>query len=250
MGGGLSCFGVQHKLAGITLVFYLLAILNLNFILSTALAGTETGEFCPTCPDWTDLDGWLAKKDAYEKAQQNSAQLNLQAKNNIAAPNTKVDPIVLGYAEPELLTSAALIKGNQVILDVRTSEDYQSGHIQGARSLYWKDLQKDGSLDPDLAKDALCRTGVNDSDRILVYGNSDEGAAYVFWALSYLGHKDLSLLDGGADEAWNAGLQKDKSQPSILPSNYTIRIIPWLMVTPANLDQFLAQADAPDPGCA
>jgi thiosulfate/3-mercaptopyruvate sulfurtransferase len=245
MGGGLSCFGVRHKLAGITLVvFYLLAILNLNFILSTALAGTETGEFCPTCPDWTDLDGWLAKKDAYEKAQQNSAQQNIQAKNNIAAPNPKVDPIVKGYAEPELLTSAALIKGNQVILDVRTLEDYQSGHVSGARSLYWKDLQKDGSLDPDLAKDALCRTGVNDSDRILVYGSSDEGAAYVFWALSYLGHKDLSLLDGGADEAWNAGLQKDKSQPSILPSNYTIRIIPWLMVTPANLDQFLAQADA------
>ena len=148
-----------------------------------------------------------------------------------------------GYPEPELLTSAALLKGNQVILDVRTLEDYQSGHIPGARSLYWKDLQKDGSLDPDLAKDALCRAGVNDSDRILVYGDSDEGAAFVFWALSYLGHKDVSLLDGGADAAWNAGLQKDKSQSSILPSNYTIRIVPWLLVTPANLDHFLSQAD-------
>ena len=84
---------------------------------------------------------------------------------------------------------------------------------------------------------------MNDSDRILVYGNSDEGAAFVFWALSYLGHKDVSLLDGGADAAWNAGLQKDKSQSSILPSNYTIRIIPWLLVTPANLDHFLSQAD-------
>jgi thiosulfate/3-mercaptopyruvate sulfurtransferase len=227
----------------VTLIFYLLAILNMNFILSTALAGTETGEFCPTCPDWTDLDGWLAKKDAYEKAQQNGAEQDGQAKNNIAAPIPKVDPIIKGYTEPELLTSAALLKGNQVILDVRTLEDYQSGHIPGARSLYWKDLKMDGSLDPDLAKDALCLAGVNDSDRILVYGNSDEGAAFVFWALSYLGHKDVSLLDGGADAAWNAGLQKDKSQSSILPSNYTIRIIPWLLVTPANLDHFLSQAD-------
>ena len=125
-----------------TLIFYLLAILNLNFILSTALAGTETGEFCPTCPDWTDLDGWLAKKDAYEKAQQNGAEQDGQAKNNIAAPIPKVDPIVKGYTEPELLTSAALLKGNQVILDVRTLEDYQSGHIPGARSLYWKDLKR------------------------------------------------------------------------------------------------------------
>jgi thiosulfate/3-mercaptopyruvate sulfurtransferase len=243
MGCGLSRLGTRHKYAGVTLVFYLLAVLNLNFILSIALAGTETGEFCPTCPDWTDLDGWLAKKDAYEKAQQSGAEQDGKAKNNIAAPIPKVDPIVKGYVEPELLTSAALLKGNQVILDVRTLEDYQSGHISGARSLYWKDLQKDGSLDTDLAKDALCCAGVNDSDRLLVYGGSDEGAALVFWALSYLGHKDVSMLDGGADEAWNAGLQKDKSSSSILPSNYTIRIVPRLLVTPANLDLFLAKAD-------
>ena len=38
----------------------------------------------------------------------------------MAAPNHKVDPIVKGYVKPELLTSADLIKGNQIILDVRT----------------------------------------------------------------------------------------------------------------------------------
>ena len=59
------------KYAGKLLLFSLLAVIYLNLILSTALAGTENGEFCPTCPDWTDLDGWLAKKDAYEKAQMN-----------------------------------------------------------------------------------------------------------------------------------------------------------------------------------
>jgi len=36
---------------------------------STIMAGTENGEFCPTCPDWTDLEGWQAKKDAYEQSQ-------------------------------------------------------------------------------------------------------------------------------------------------------------------------------------
>jgi thiosulfate/3-mercaptopyruvate sulfurtransferase len=243
MGGELSWFMRLHKCAGITLVLLLLTAFNLNFVLSTALAGTETGEFCPTCPDWTDLDGWLAKKDAYEKAQQNVALQDGQAKNNIAAPNPKVDPIVSGYVEPELFTNAPLINSKQVILDVRTLEEYQSGHIPGARNVYWNDLKKDGRLDPDLAKDALCRAGVNDSDSILVYGDSDEGAAFVFWALSYLGHKDLSLLDGGADTAWKAGIKKEKSPPSILPSNYTENIVPWLLVKPGNLDRFLAQAD-------
>src|SRR5512139_1297628 len=45
---------------------------------STVLAGTENGEFCPTCPDWTDLDGWQAKKDAYEQSQPQTAPLPKQ----------------------------------------------------------------------------------------------------------------------------------------------------------------------------
>ena len=39
-----------------------------------ALAGTETGEFCPTCPDWTYLDGWLASKVVYEQKKQQKTQ--------------------------------------------------------------------------------------------------------------------------------------------------------------------------------
>ena len=56
------------------LIFSLLAVFFLNFLIISAMAGTETGEFCPTCPDWTNLDGWLAKKDAYERAQMGSQQ--------------------------------------------------------------------------------------------------------------------------------------------------------------------------------
>ena len=56
------------------MIFSLMALFFLSFLTIPALAGTETGEFCPTCPDWTNLDGWLAKKDAYERAQLNSQQ--------------------------------------------------------------------------------------------------------------------------------------------------------------------------------
>ena len=52
----------------------LLFILSTSFILlaGSASAGTETGEFCPTCPDWTNLDGWLEKKAAYEEDMKNA----------------------------------------------------------------------------------------------------------------------------------------------------------------------------------
>ena len=50
------------------LIYGIIFILLHGLVLSApAFAGTETGEFCPTCPDWTDLDGWQAKKAVYEQ---------------------------------------------------------------------------------------------------------------------------------------------------------------------------------------
>ncbi len=205
------------------------------------MAGTETGEFCPTCPDWTDLDGWLAKKDAYEQAQQNSQQSG-QPNGQASAAVAKA-PAEKGYAQPELITNPASIKGDQVILDVRSGPDYLSGHIPGARSLYWNDMQKDSILDIALAKEALCRAGVNESDSLLVYGDSSEGATFVFWALCYLGHKNVSLIDGGADAARGAGVAFTTNAPSTRPSNYTAHILPWLLVTPDNLVSMFELSD-------
>jgi thiosulfate/3-mercaptopyruvate sulfurtransferase len=247
MGSGVPCPERLQKLAGITLIVSLLAALYINLIIGITLAGTENGEFCPTCPDWTDLDGWLAKKDAYEKAQGIGQPVGSQSgqTNSNTVASSKVDPSANGYPVNELLTRASLIKKDQVILDVRDPQDYQSGHIPGARSLYWKDMQKSGILDRDLAIKALERAGVNSNESILIYGGSDEGALFAFWALSYLGQKNVSLLDGGADAAWSAGIKKDVSETASLyqQSNYTARIIPWLLVTPANLDRLLARSD-------
>lgn len=241
-GGGLSLSRRPHKIVGITLVILLMAALFLNFILGIALAGTETGEFCPTCPDWTDLDGWLAKKEAYERDQQNSIQGSNSANGNPAS-NLKTEAAKERYSASELLTSATAIKGTLTILDVRTLQDYKIGHIPGARSFYWKELQKNGILDPALARDKLSSVGVNNSDRLLVYGGSDEGAFFVFWALSYLRKNNVSLLDGGVDAAWAAGYTPEKSAHSFPQSNYTIDIVPWLLVTPNNFQSFLSLAD-------
>ena len=248
MGGSLSRFIRLREASSAVLIFSLLAVFFQNLLIISAMAGTETGEFCPTCPDWTDLDGWLAKKDAYERAQlssqqagQTAGQLNGQASN--PAATAKVDPPQKGYANSELFTSVASIKSDQVILDVRSGPDYLSGHIPNARNLYWKDLQKSGILDQAPAKEALGRAGVNESDRILVYGDSGEGAAFAFWALCYLGHKNVSLLDGGADAAKDAGVAFTTNAPAPKPTNYTTHIVPWILVTPDNLESMLELSD-------
>lgn len=252
MGGGISRFVRLQQAVSAALIFSLLAVFFSSFLTTSAMAGTETGEFCPTCPDWTNLEGWLAKKEAYEQAQQNGQQNSPQSgqQNGQAGSNTantvdaaKADLLENGYAMPELFTNAASIKSDQVILDVRSMPDYSSGHIPGARSLYWKDLQKDGILDPALAREALGRAGVNDSDRLVIYGDSGQGAAFAFWALCYLGHKNISLLDGGVDAAREAGALLTTNAPSPLPSNYTASIVPWLLVRPDSLEGQLELSD-------
>jgi thiosulfate/3-mercaptopyruvate sulfurtransferase len=237
-------------------IISLLAVFFLSFLTITAFAGTETGEFCPTCPDWTDLDGWLAKKDAYERAQMNSQQENSQAtvqvngQTSSTTATAKVAPIQEEYSQPDLITNPSSLSINgdqvagQVILDVRSGPDYLAGHIPQARNLYWKNLQKDGILDPVLAKVALQQAGIKESDRLLVYGDSSEGAYFVFWALKYLGQENVSLVDGGADAAFAAGLAFTTNAPSPLPSNYTVRIVPWLLVTQDNLESMLDLSDA------
>jgi len=130
-----------------------------------------------------------------------------------------------------------------VIIDVRSPEEYMHGHISGARNIYWESLLSDGVIDPMLAERALRNTGINNTDKILIYGGSDEGASFMFWALSYLGHQDLSKLDGGADAAWSAGIKPSTSLPVIKKSNYTIHIVPELLVNESNLETFLKRPD-------
>lgn len=230
---------------GKVLVLCFILAVYFNFLLGMALAGTETGEFCPTCPDWTDLEGWLAKKDAYEQAQMNGGgkqsqtNANANAISKAATVAEKQEPV---YPKAALMASAKSSFDGFVLLDVREPEDYQSGHIPGARNLYWGDLQRSDSLDPALAEGMLKKAGINNSDSILIYGDEEDedgGADYVFWALSYLGHSNLSKLNGGVDAAWSAGIRPDASQPYAVESNYTVHLVPWLLVNNSRLKSML-----------
>lgn len=235
--------------AGLSIVVVLLMIFYLNLYLGITLAGTENGEFCPDCPDWANFEGWLTKRQAYDQQQDHNAQSgNIQvngvpvqaAGNN---PQNTIAPQQKSYPVPQLLTSAAASREGMAILDVRTPEEYRSGHIPGARNIYWKGILTQGRLDPSLAVEALRRAGVNNSDRLLICGDPDDGAFFTLWALCYLGHEKVSLLDGGAKAAWDAGVKPEAYVPAVLESNYTAHIVPWLIVDESNLGCFLNLSD-------
>ena len=243
MGGSVSLSISLKKVKAAAWLFGLVCVLSLGILAMTATAGTETGEFCPTCPDWTNLDGWLAQRDAYERAQMN--QQNGQQESGQAAipPAAVPEKAPESYVRPDLITMPEGLDEEGIVLDVRPEEDYLAGHISGARNIYWRSLQQGGSLDSSLLEKALGEAGIDESQRIIICGSSDdEGGPFFFWALSYLGHENISLLDGGVEAAKEAGAFLSTNPAAVEPTNYSASIRPWMLVDPASLKGMLDQS--------
>jgi thiosulfate/3-mercaptopyruvate sulfurtransferase len=124
-----------------------------------------------------------------------------------------------GYTNPQLLTTPAdlsnALKGGSkpLVIDLRPSEDFASGHIPGAVHL---DLWGVSLIDTDPAPlkafmwmiDHLFNLrGVDASTPAVVYDEqSGIRAARAFWFLEYFGHPQVQMLDGGFDAWIRAGL--------------------------------------------
>jgi thiosulfate/3-mercaptopyruvate sulfurtransferase len=231
--------GVHTKssiVAGAVMFQLILAVLNLNMIIGPVQAGTETGEFCCTCPDYANFDAWLAKK---AQICDNAGNIITPASTPSKGGKDATAEKAIEFAKPELIFSAGSKTDGMVIIDVRTPEEYAKGHLPGARNLNWMDTQSKGNLNPTLMERALRRIDVNDSDHILIYGGNDDKGSYILWALSYLGHKNLTKMDGGIDEATKAEQGLVKSVPNLKESNYTSHVVPSLLVTENQLGRWL-----------
>ncbi len=228
------------------IVMPILFAVMLSFIL-ICQAQAQGSQFCCDCPltyinehPGADLDDWYRVRDQY--CDSNG---NLKSNSNtgdVAGMQAKAAKSE-AYPKQELLTPADSNLDKFVILDIREPGKYGSGHIAGARNLYWRDLQTDGALDSAKAESALRKLGIENSDSLLIYGETRDEVSFVFWALSYLGHADLSLLDGDLNSAQAAGVKIDKAIPIVKDSNYTINIVPWLLVSPNTLAGWLNQSD-------
>ncbi|GER85622.1 MAG: sulfurtransferase [Thermogemmatispora sp.] len=113
-----------------------------------------------------------------------------------------------GYAHPEVLVDADWVEAHLndpkvrlIEVDVDTSA-YEQGHIPGAVGFNWqKELQDQvirAPINKEQLEELLSRAGVSNDTTIVLYGdNNNWFAAWAFWLLTYYGHKDVRLLDGG-----------------------------------------------------
>lgn len=100
--------------------------------------------------------------------------------------------------------------GAVTLLDLRPSEDFALGHIQGSRHLdiYGVSLN-DSSEAPLNAFLSIFQTlfgarGVSREKPVVIYDHeTGERAARAVWLLAVLGHPDVRILEGGT-QAWTA----------------------------------------------
>lgn len=137
-------------------------------------------------------------------------------------PEEPIRPENTNYTHPEYIMYAdelhSIIESNAkdyIIIDARPSDKYNVSHIPNAINIPWYELK-----DLSKAAEILGNHGISNDVRVVVYSDSCSEcggmgvAAYVFWLLKYLGHKDVSLLDGGI-EAWSK-LYNTTSKPLML----------------------------------
>jgi thiosulfate/3-mercaptopyruvate sulfurtransferase len=149
------------------------------------------------------------------------------------------------YANPHLLVSASALGGmlerdDVRVIDVRPKKDYEAGHIPRALSIPADAVNDpnahvDGTrlLDDELAK-LFGRRGIDKNTHVVLY--DDKGgfhAARLFWMLEYLGHRKVSILNGGIQK-WTAnGHTLSRDQVGARPAPFT----------PTLMDRRIASAD-------
>lgn len=95
---------------------------------------------------------------------------------------------------------------NTVIVSTIADAEYAKVHINGAISLYHKDLYNDKTMllpDAEIAK-ILGNKGISTDNMIVLYDNgTGKYSGRMYWILDYMGAKDVKVLNGGM-KAWKA----------------------------------------------
>jgi thiosulfate/3-mercaptopyruvate sulfurtransferase len=145
--------------------------------------------------------------------------------------------IPAGAAEP--LVQAARVAASigdphTAVLDVRPAAAYQAGHIPGAisadyRTAGWTVPGPGGAaaaLPPvDQLAAAIGALGIGDSDAVVIVADDFPAAARVYWTFKVLGHREVSILDGGW-KAWTGAIESGSATraPAVFTPHYNAAV--------------------------
>jgi len=126
------------------------------------------------------------------------------------------------YPRPKLLMEPSELAKPEVgrefvVLDVRSQERYDGGHVPGARRVdhdEWKGAFRDGRDGKDWSR-RIGEFGIGRDTKVVLYDDvAMKDAARIWWILRYWGVDDVRLLDG----AWNGWTAADLPTTEEVPS--------------------------------
>lgn len=163
----------------------------------------------------------------------NDDTVSSKSQTDYVQPTYRSDLFIRG----DLLKPMPDVSSSELILDVSNSYSPGDAHIRGAIHIPSKSfLYENGTLKPipEIAR-ILGDAGISREDSVVVYSDSfnSSEAVFVLWLLKYLGHEDVTALDGGLDDWTKASLPLETRQNSRNATNYTPSVKPDLL---ANYD--------------
>ncbi len=102
---------------------------------------------------------------------------------------------------------------NLIILDTRTKDQYEAGHIPGSFHICFCYFRTDAESNPPYMMKAVeelrkivggPRLGLNPKKQVVIYDDGHSGRGVAFLALQLIGHTKVSFLDGTVD-LWKEG---------------------------------------------
>jgi len=168
-----------------------------------------------------------------------------------ANPHLLIEPGELSGAMSPIHSSVAdRDEANPIVIDVRSRDGFDEGHIPGARHLDPNAVVAEhspitGTLRPIAEIETLLGAlGVAANRRIVFY--DDRGgfhAARMLWLMEYLGHRNVAVLNGGLS-AWQAdGGPMTRDAARAIPARFQSALSPRRHAT---ADDVLQHRDTPD----
>ncbi|MGB7000992.1 MAG: sulfurtransferase [Halobacteriota archaeon] len=201
---------------------------------TVAGAGSSSGgSDCPTCdyePTYDFLmgdDGTTCSSCGGPRSSDSSV---------LFSDDIPIRPTNCDYENPGLITYIDELKNvsdpNVVIVDVCSPAKYAAGHIPGAINLPWELFRADNGVLTSLENvtGLLGEHGISPDNGVIVYSDTCptcgglSASSYIFWTLEYIGHENVSVLDGGFD-AWNATYGYTQNVTTRSPTTYTADVV-------------------------
>ena len=142
--------------------------------------------------------------------------------------------------------------GVQDALYVGARDEYQQGHIPGALYIDWSSdiVDPDDAVEAQIAPAArfaeiLGRLGIGDQHVVVAYDAhpASQFATRLWWALTYYGHDQVVVLNGGLPKWQRENLPLATAIPNYPPAVFTPVVQPQLRATAEDVLSMLGKQD-------